>query len=161
MQIHPASQTEKSAKAAKPPLKWVGSKSRLLAQLLPALPHGNRLVEPFVGGGAVFLGTNFSDYLLGDSNSHLIELYRTVAEQPEQFIEMALPFFSESYRSQERFLEIRSAFNEAKEGLLRAAQFLYLNRFGFNGLCRYNRSGQFNVPYGHHVCVPSFPERKS
>jgi DNA adenine methylase len=160
MQIHPASQTAKSARPAKPPLKWVGGKSRLLAHLIPALPAGNRLVEPFVGGGAVFLGTNFSEYLLGYSNSHLIELYRMVAEQPEQFIEMAAPLFSEGYRSQERFLEVRSEFNNGNEGLLRAAQFLYLNRFGFNGLCRYNRSGQFNVPYGHHVRVPSFPREE-
>ncbi|MGQ7935462.1 DNA adenine methylase [Paraburkholderia sp. D1E] len=160
MQIHPASQTAKSARPAKPPLKWLGGKSRLLAQLLPVLPHGNRLVEPFVGGGAVFLGTDFSDYLLGDSNSHLIELYRMVAEQPEQFIEIASPFFDESYRCQERFLQIRRAFNDASDGLLRAAQFLYLNRFGFNGLCRYNRSGQFNVPYGHHVRLPRFPREE-
>ncbi|MGA9914399.1 MAG: Dam family site-specific DNA-(adenine-N6)-methyltransferase [Paraburkholderia sp.] len=138
----------------------MGGKSRLLAQLLPALPRGSRLIEPFFGGAAVFLATNFSDYLLGDSNPHLIELYRTVAQQLEQFIEMALPFFNEGCRSKERFLEIRSTFNEANESLHRAAQFLYLNKFGFNGLCRYNRSGQFNVPYGHHVRLPRFPREE-
>jgi DNA adenine methylase len=157
MQKHPASETQKSAK---PFLKWVGGKSRLLPHLIPALPVGNRLVEPFVGGGAVFLGTDFSEYLLGDSNSHLIELYRTVAQQTEQFIAMAEPFFSEAYRCQERFLEIRSTFNEANEGPLRAAQFLYLNKLGFNGLCRYNRAGRFNVPYGHHAHVPRFPREQ-
>jgi DNA adenine methylase len=154
MQSHPASEPEKFAK---PPLKWVGGKSRLLAQLIPALPVGNRLVEPFVGGGAVFLGTNFSEYLLGVSNAHLIQLYRAVAEQPEQFIEIASSLFCESNRSKERYLEIRREFNDAGDDLVRAARFLYLNKFGFNGLCRYNQSGQFNVPYGHKAAVPRFP----
>lgn len=40
---------------------------------------------------------------------------------------------------------------------MRAAQFVYLNRFGFNGLCRYNKSGGFNVPYGHPTRLPRFP----
>lgn len=157
MQTHPASET---ATSAKPSLKWVGGKSRLLPEIIPALPAGHRLVEPFVGGGAVFLGTNYSEYLLGDNNPHLVHLYRVVAEQPERFIEISSSFFSERYRSQAQYLEVRRAFNGASETLLRAAQFLYLNKLGFNGLCRYNRAGQFNVPYGHHVRVPRFPHEE-
>jgi len=105
----------------------------------------------------VFLGTNFSEYLLGDGNPHLIQLYRTVAEQPDRFIEVASSFFCEGNRSKERYLEIRREFNDRSDVLLRAAQFLYMNKFVFNGLCRYNRSGQFNVPYGHKAGVPHFP----
>ncbi|MFM0557759.1 DNA adenine methylase, partial [Paraburkholderia sediminicola] len=75
MQKHPASQ---AAKPYKPFLKWVGGKSRVLQHVTSRLPHGRRLVEPFVGGGAVFLGTDFEEYLLGDSNGHIIELYEEV-----------------------------------------------------------------------------------
>jgi DNA adenine methylase len=117
-------------------------------------------VEPFVGGGSVFLGTDFSEYLLGDNNPHLISFYREVATHPEQFIEIASSFFCETYRSKEQYLEVRRAFNETSESILQAAQFLYLNKFGFNGLCRYNRSGKFNVPYGHKSRVPRFPREE-
>ncbi|REG49552.1 DNA adenine methylase Dam [Paraburkholderia sp. BL6669N2] len=154
MQKHPTSQ---AAPSSRPFLKWVGGKSRVLQHVLPRLPHGRRLIEPFVGGGAIFLGTDYEEYLLGDSNSHLVELYREVAARPHEFIEVALPLFDESYRSQERYLEIRASFNNGSSGLLRAAQFLYLNKHGFNGLCRYNKKGTFNVPYGHPPRVPTFP----
>jgi len=39
----------------------------------------------------------------------------------------------------------------------KAALFVYLNRHGYNGLCRYNRRGGFNVPFGRYV-RPHFPE---
>jgi DNA adenine methylase len=157
MRNHP---TSKSSTSSKPCLKWIGGKSRLLSELIPALPTGRRLVEPFVGGGSVFLGTKFPEYLLGDNNPHLINLYREVATHPDEFIEIASSFFCETYRSKEQYLEVRSAFNETNENVLQAAQFLYLNQFGFNGLCRYNRSGKFNVPYGHKSRVPRFPREE-
>jgi DNA adenine methylase len=155
MQKHSA---PKSSTPSKPCLKWIGGKTRLLSQIIPALPTGRRLVEPFVGGGSVFLGTDFSEYMLGDNNPDLINLYRELATHPEQFIEIASSYFCEAYRSQEKYLEVRRAFNAGSESSLMAAQFLYLNQFGFNGLCRYNRSGKFNVPYGHKSRVPRFPK---
>ncbi|MGF6770620.1 DNA adenine methylase [Paraburkholderia sp. GAS199] len=119
------------------------------------------MVEPFVGGGAIFLSAEgFEEYLLSGSNRHLIDLYQVVTERPQQFVDIASRFFDESYRTPERYKEMRCAFNEESDVLMRAAQFFYLNRFGFNGLCRYNRSGQFNVPYGHPKQVPRFPTSK-
>jgi DNA adenine methylase len=147
--------------ATRPLLKWAGGKSRLLSHIIPALPKGRRLIEPFVGGGAVFLNaTGFEKYLLGDSNKHLINLYRTVVERPQEFVDVAQLFFNESFRSPERYLEVRHAFNRESDVLTQSAQFLFLNRFGFNGLCRYNRSGQYNVPYGHLQQVPAFPTQQ-
>ncbi|MFL9900027.1 Dam family site-specific DNA-(adenine-N6)-methyltransferase [Paraburkholderia fungorum] len=147
-----------SGRKGHPAFPQVGGKSRLLPHIIPALPSGRRLIEPFVGGGAVFLNTDgFEEYLLGDSNRHLMELYRTVAERPQEFIDLALSFFDDEYRNHERYLDVRRAFNSECDVLTRSTQFLYLNRFGFNGLCRYNRSGQFNVPYGHLERVPGFP----
>lgn len=147
-----------AGKATRPFMKWVGGKSRLLPHIIPALPKGKRLIEPFVGGGAIFLNASgFATYLLGDSNRDVIDVYRTVAERPRELIDLALSLFKEEYRSPGRYLEVRCAFNSENDVLTRSAQFLYLNRFGFNGLCRYNRSGQFNVPYGHLERVPGFP----
>ncbi|MEI6001995.1 Dam family site-specific DNA-(adenine-N6)-methyltransferase [Paraburkholderia bengalensis] len=154
MQKHPEPH---AAASCKPILKWVGGKSRILNQILPQLPTGRRLIEPFVGGGAVFLGTNYEEYVLCDRNAHLVELYSAVANQCEDFLAVAAPYFTEDFRSKEQYLEVREAFNQERDPLARAAKFLYLNRFGFNGLCRYNRSGGFNVPYGAPKALPRFP----
>ena len=62
----------------RPFLKWAGGKYRLLDRLLPSIPAGARLVEPFVGSGAVFLNAGFACYLLCDLNADLIGLYRTL-----------------------------------------------------------------------------------
>lgn len=56
-------------------LKWVGSKNRLIPQLLPHLHGGKRLIEPFVGAGNVFINTNYDSYVLCDKNSDLINVY--------------------------------------------------------------------------------------
>lgn len=154
MHKHPEPQ---AAGHSKPFLKWAGGKSRVLQHIIPRLPTGRRLIEPFVGGGAIFLGTQFDEYLLGDSNAHLIELYRAVADDPDAFIRKASTYFTEENRSSERYVELRRLFNSEADGLEQAALFLYLNKFGFNGLCRYNRSGRFNTPYGHLERVPRFP----
>jgi DNA adenine methylase len=154
MQKHPVS---KAAVPHKPFLKWVGGKSRVLHHVLPKLPTGQRLIEPFVGGGAVFLGADYERYVLGDSNGHLIELYREVSKRPQEFAAAAAELFTESNLSQDRYSELRALFNSEQDPLARAALFLYLNKFGFNGLCRYNRAGLFNVPYGHPTRTPKLP----
>jgi DNA adenine methylase len=155
MKNHPVSQ---APSPCKPFVKWVGGKSRILKHVVPRLPSGRRLIEPFVGGGAVFLGANFEEYLLSDSNTHLIELYQeVVSDRRDEFIEFAQTFFDEKYRSVASYAWVRTAFNQGQDRVTRAAQFLYLNKFGFNGLCRYNKSGAFNVPYGHPLRVPGFP----
>ncbi|MFM0172133.1 DNA adenine methylase [Paraburkholderia sediminicola] len=154
MRTYPAPQAKTPLR---PLLKWAGGKSRLLSHILPALPAGQRLLEPFVGGASVFLGSNFEQYVLGDNNHHLIELYRAVAEHPCEFIERTSEFLHESYRTATRFQEVRALFNRETDPLARASYFLYLNKFGFNGLCRYNGSGQFNVPYGKPDRVPRLP----
>lgn len=156
MHKHPVSPNA-AASASKPPLKWAGGKSRIIDEILHRLPTGRRLIEPFVGGASVFLASNYDHYLLADSNRHLIEFYGSVVNHLDELIALTVPYFTEEYRSKERYLEVRSAFNQAEESLERSAQFLYLNRFGFNGLCRYNQSGEFNVPYGKHARVPRLP----
>jgi DNA adenine methylase len=157
MQTNPA---HKAASPCKPVLKWLGGKSRVLSRIVEALPKGRRLVEPFLGGASVFLGTGFEEYLLNDSNTHLIELYRAVAERPVEFISLASTLFVEHNRSSERYTHLRTQFNSEKDELNRAALFLYLNRHGFNGLCRYNKQGKFNVPYGHPVRPPGLPREQ-
>lgn len=141
----------------KPILKWAGGKSRLMPRLRPFLPAADCLVEPFVGGASVFLDTDYPRYVLADINPDLINFYQAVVDSPEGVIQAALPLFKHANTSVDYF-RYRTDFAQwrATRGLNRAAVFLYLNRHGYNGLCRYNLRGEFNVPYGHYK-KPYFP----
>lgn len=140
------------------PLKWLGSKARVINNLRQHLPTGNRLVEPFVGSASVFLNTDYHSYLLADVNPDLIGLLNAIKNQPEELIGTAEIFFRRD-NSEERFRAIRNYFNASDDVFCRAVMFLYLNRHCFNGVCRYNSNGKFNTPYGKQI-APYFPERE-
>jgi DNA adenine methylase len=142
----------------RPFLKWAGGKYRILDKLAPHL-KGRKLIEPFVGSGAVFLNQSFDQYLLGDINPDLINLYQCLKQEKGQFISYAKSFFVSDYNARDVYSQIRDEFNQGVKGRRRAAMFIYLNRHGFNGLCRYNKSGGFNVPFGRYV-RPYFPEKE-
>jgi DNA adenine methylase len=105
------------------------------------------LVEPFCGGLAVTLGLLPSEALLNDANPHLINFYRWL----QKGLQVSLPMEND----ERHFYEHRDRFNgllSAGKGKSReaAALFYYLNRTCFNGLCRFNRTGEFNVPFGRY-----------
>ncbi|NDJ58078.1 Dam family site-specific DNA-(adenine-N6)-methyltransferase [Enterobacteriaceae bacterium 4M9] len=145
----------------RPILKWPGGKSRLMPELLQHLPKADCLIEPFVGGASVFLNTDYRRYILADINPDLIRLYREVKSSPQLVIDLARTLF-DAGNSKDEYLRFRQIFNNAK-GLLdanRAALFIYLNRHCFNGVVRYNQSGEFNTPFGQHKSAPYFPEKE-
>ncbi len=135
-----------------PPLKWAGGKRWLLPHLKPLwAPHSHRrLVEPFCGGLAVTLGLSPTEALLNDINPHLINFYHRLKQGLESTLEMR--------NDQEVYYRYRENFNQllvedrgdSKEA---AELFYYLNRTGYNGLCRFNKSGGFNVPFGKHKII--------
>jgi DNA adenine methylase len=163
-----------------PPLKWAGGK-RLLAPTIkqyfdnyynsspwPITKPGfsaPRFVEPFCGGLSVALEIGHYLTLANDINKDLINFYQQVAKGLEMKIECA--------NEKEHFYQYRDWFNYLQsahqvwtsyrnteghpvEGLtpnVRAQLFYYLNRTCFNGLCRYNRKGEFNVPYGRYKTI--------
>ncbi|KDM90598.1 adenine-specific DNA-methyltransferase [Photobacterium galatheae] len=138
-------------------LKWAGGKFSLVEDIRRHLPPARKLVEPFVGAGSVFLNTDYDDYLLADINPDLINLYNVVKTEPERYIKDAKDFFTPEYNQKAAYLAIREAFNKTQDPYQRSLYFLYLNRHGFNGLCRYNKKGGFNVPFGSYK-KPYFPE---
>ena len=77
----------------KPFLKWPGGKYRQVGRISRQLNGGSRLVEPFVGSGAVFLNTHYQQYLLADSNPDLINLYWLLQQEGKEFIEYCRRFF--------------------------------------------------------------------
>ena len=68
-------------------LKWAGGKSRTAEDIKKYLVNGKRLVEPFVGSGAIFLATTFEEYLLCDTNIDLINLYNNLKKSPDELLE--------------------------------------------------------------------------
>jgi len=141
----------------RPFLKWAGNKYRVLPHIRLRLPPGKRLVEPFAGSGAVFLNTDYDHYLLTDTNPDLILLYNTLKTEGAEFVRYCRRLFQPRYNTPEQYYALRDAFNRARQSRRKAALFVYLNRHGYNGLCRYNRRGGFNVPFGRYV-RPHFPE---
>lgn len=143
----------------RPFLKWAGGKYRLRQTILSHLPSGKRLIEPFVGSGAIFLNTDYEDYVLADQNADLIQLYQCLQKEGMEFIQFCRQFFAPRYNTAVQYQQLRMQFNETRDRHLKAALFLYLNRHSFNGLCRYNRAGIFNVPFGRHHRI-FFPQRE-
>src|SRR6266571_3199408 len=140
---------DETKKAVRPPLKWAGGKRWQLPFLKPLWEResSRRLVEPFCGGLAVTLGLLPERALLNDINSHLISYYLWLKKGLT--ISLSLANTSKQfYRYRRRFNRLlRTGMGDSAEA---ASLFYYLNRTGYNGLCRFNRSGEFNVPFGRY-----------
>jgi DNA adenine methylase len=143
----------------KPFLKWAGGKYRLVDLIKSTLPKGNRLIEPFVGSGALFLNTEYSANLLADSNPDLINLFKLLQKEGQAFIGYCQQLFVPENNTEPAFYKLREEFNATNDLRRKAALFVYLNRHCFNGLCRYNAKGGFNVPYGRYT-KPALPEKE-
>jgi len=136
----------------RPPLKWAGGKRWQVQHLLEFWEplKERRLVEPFTGGLAVTLGLNPERALLNDINPHLINFYNWLKRGlvvKERFDHSEKAY----YRARKRFNDLLSA--KKHKTAEAAGLFYYLNRTGYNGLCRFNRSGGFNVPFGRHPTI--------
>ena len=154
-----AAETKLTERNVRPPLKWAGGKYRLLDKIKELLPPGKRLIEPFVGSGVVFLNTTYPRYTINDINQDLITFYRVLKKHGDEFIEFSRQFFVPGKNAPAPYYEIRKSFNSIKDDFLKSALFLYLNKHGYNGLCRYNASGELNVPFGRYK-TPYFPEKE-
>jgi DNA adenine methylase len=138
--------------AQRPVLKWAGGKSQLLGPILERLPKRiETYYEPFVGGAAVFFALakegRFERAVLADTNPDLVDVYLAVKNNVSGLI-AALKKLHAAH-SEEHYYEIRK--KKPKSQTERAARVIYLNKTGFNGLYRVNRSGQFNVPFGRYA----------
>ncbi|MBL9202475.1 MAG: Dam family site-specific DNA-(adenine-N6)-methyltransferase [Opitutaceae bacterium] len=143
--------------AARPFLKWAGGKTKLVSAIATTVPvTARRLVEPFVGSGAVALNLSLPENLLADTNADLVAAYTRLRDAPEEFIAECAGLFTPEANSPAVYYQRREEFNALADPARRAALFIYLNRHGYNGLCRYNARGGFNVPFGRYR-APYFP----
>lgn len=131
-------------------LKWAGGKTPLTERILQLLPKKiDTYYEPFFGGGAVFFALAREGRLrravLSDANEELIRLYRAL----KNHVDAVIDELRKMTVSEQEYYRIRDS--KPRSDAKRAARTIYLNKTGFNGLYRVNRSGLFNVPYGRHV----------
>lgn len=131
----------------KSPFKWAGGK-RKLAPLIKKLyePYRDRVfVEPFTGGGSVFLDVEPRQALLNDANIYLIWAWKWLKMGGERKITTP--------KNEQEYYLLREQFNSFYENdcdpLWMGEAFWIMNRLGFNGLSRFNSKGDFNVPAGY------------
>jgi DNA adenine methylase len=150
----PTRQTSNSNKLGglRPPLKWAGGKRWQVphVRLLWAAHTHRRLVEPFCGGLAVTLGLSPQRGLLNDINPHVINFYRWLKRGLNTSLLMTNNE-RQYYSHRERFNELLASGKATTQEA--AVLFYYLNRTGYNGLCRFNRKGGFNVPFGRYTRI--------
>ncbi len=143
----------------RPFLKWPGGKYRLVPTLQHHLPASRFLVEPFVGAGALFLNASHPEIIVNDINPDLINLFRLLQTSSSTFIKEAQKLFVTKNNRKAVYYRLRQRFNQSESAWERALLFLYLNRHGYNGLCRYNAKGGYNVPFGDYR-QPYFPDKE-
>lgn len=132
-----------------PFLRWAGSKRRIL----PALQkfwHSDhkRYIEPFAGSACLFFSLRPHRAILGDLNRELVATYLELKYRVEHVINALAGLRPGAAQ----FHRLRALDPAALKPSDRAARFIYLNRFCFNGLYRTNLRGQFNVPYSGDRC---------
>lgn len=152
----------------KPFLKWAGGKIKLLPKLKElGIEQGERYIEPFVGAGSIALNMPHKEIVINDSNKALIDVWlflkdHNLIELPNDAENVTIralkQYFLLKYNTEQWYYTWRSEFNRFKNKD-NEKLFLYLNRHCFNGLCRFNKKGEFNVPYGRYKKV-YFPEKE-
>lgn len=140
-----------------PVIKWVGGKRQLLDQIKDRMPaHYNRYFEPFFGGGALFFHLAPETAIINDFNSQLINMYSQIKSNLTSFInlidryQLQYNILSTTQEKANYYYNIRSLYNDNIKknnmSIESAAQFIFLNKSGFNGLYRVNKKGEYNVP---------------
>lgn len=159
-------------KKLEPFVIWMGGKRRLLRVLRENYPREllsgdiTTYIEPFVGGGAVFLDV-MSSYdtithsVINDINPNLINIYRVIRDDYgalcEELLRMREIYYGSRHtmeQKEEYYYENRDAFNAVinddlvSHDIRRAALMIFLNKTCFSGLYRVNRSGRYNAAFG-------------
>nr|MBP3725268.1 Dam family site-specific DNA-(adenine-N6)-methyltransferase [Campylobacter sp.] len=134
-----------------PPIKIQGIKTKLTPFILDSIKEFkfSVWVEPFMGSGVVGFNAKPCKAIFADINPHIINFYNSIKEG-KITPKVACEFLHTEGEKLEKFddlyyYEVRQRFN----GYHNSLDFLFLNRSCFNGMIRFNKKGEFNVPYGH------------
>ncbi len=144
---------------AKPFVKWVGGKGKLIPELIKLTPSKiNNYYEAFVGGGALFYELSnqglIKDSYINDINQKLITCYQTIKQNSDSLIGI-LKKIEKEYKilatdnQKKYFYKIRHDYNQnSLDNLTTSAYLIFLNKTCFNGMYRENSKGEYNIPFG-------------
>ncbi len=151
----PPNATDEPRDDCPPFLRWAGSKRRLLPvlQTFWTTEH-KRYLEPFAGSACLFFALKPPKAILGDLNRELIATYIEVKHRVDGVLD---ELGGLSLADREEYKRLRGIDPAELSSSARAARFIYLNRFCFNGIYRTNLLGKFNVPYSGERCG-AFPK---
>lgn len=157
------------------PFFYVGDKFKLVPQLKENFPKKiDRFIEPFCGGGSVFLNTNANEYLLNDIDTYMIKLHEFLIsfsnnqdafwdelkldidkyqlsatflgkDVPKEYRKEFVKTYFAKY-NKEAYYKMRSDFNNDKDDMMLLYMLLI---YGFNRMLRFNSKGDFNLPVGN------------
>lgn len=136
----------------KPLLKWSGGKYDELKYIRPYCLNHNEVslyIEPFVGAGAVFFDREYDKNVISDVHSDLVNFYQQIKNGNSKNIYnlvLSFPITEEGY------YHIRDNYKPINDVEL-AARFYYLRKTCFRGMLRYNKAGEFNIPFGRYKSI--------
>ena len=157
----------------KPFVKWAGGKKQILPLIVEkingCISSSNRkdyvFIEPFVGGGVVFISLKNNRTIINDLNWELITAYRVIRDNPKALMKRLDVMFDEfTVHGEEYYKLIRGEDHEegyrSFDDLHIASRMIFLNKTCFNGLYRVNSEGFFNTPMGRNK-TRSFYDKKN
>jgi DNA adenine methylase len=156
----------------KPAIKYRGGKAKEIPEYVGLIPNFDRYFEPFFGGGATYFYLEPQKAVIGDVNKQLIQFYQEVASEKFKIIKEELSFLQEQYEKN-RMIFMENKINNPKEHVLdpndelyynirdmfngkipskyeKATLYYFINKTAYSGMLRYNKNGDFNVPYGRY-----------
>lgn len=160
MSCEPAreAQSVRADVSAKPFLRWVGSKAKLLPVIREWLPpQFNRYHEPFLGSGAHYFAIAPRDAVLSDLNNRLTVTYGAIQRNLDAVL-TPLRVYADMYAGHGAafYSHVRDTIDpDTMDDHELAAWFVFMNRTGFNGIYRVNSAGKYNVPAGKFANPPT------
>ena len=149
------------SKVLNSPIRWAGSKKKILNEMLDAFKPGkNNYIECFLGSGVVLINVlknndklKYKNFYVNDINSNVINFYKLLQKKPEYLIkeinELATLYNNyDLSKKEEYYYNLREKFNDEKDLDNKSILFYFLMKTGFNGVYRENKAGKFNVPFG-------------
>ena len=164
------------SKTYRSPLFYVGDKYKLYPKIRKFFPKTiNRFIEPFTGGGSVFLNVNANEYLLNDIDTNVVNIHQFLMEQsenPKMFFDSVFEVIQEYNLShsyikdivpqelkdewiktyyakfnKDGFDKLKADYNSSNEKNILHLYLLLI--FGFNRMLRFNSKGEYNLPVGN------------
>jgi len=140
---------EQNDKIIIPPIKCQGIKTKLIPFIKETISFDKNgiWIEPFLGSGVVAFNIKPTNAILADKNEHIINFYKNI--QDGQITSTSVKNFLLHHgellkkEGNEYYIKMREDFNKNADPMY----FLFLNRADFNGMIRFNKKGEFNVPF--------------